>query len=110
MGYRLQYVIALLVLIALLVGGFALLNRPHFVPIREDIPTDFPAVGFSHTYFETLLQTYVDADGNVDYESWHDSEAAMTLLHSYLAAVSRFSPEHTPERFPSSDDELAYWL
>jgi hypothetical protein len=110
MGYRLQYAIALLVLIALLVGGFALLNRPHFVPIREDIPADFPADGFSHTYFETLLQTYVDADGNVDYESWHDSEAAMTLLHSYLAAVSQFSPEHTPERFPTNDDELAYWL
>ena len=28
-----QYVIALLVLVALLVGGFALLNRPHFVPV-----------------------------------------------------------------------------
>jgi hypothetical protein len=110
MGYRLQYVIALLVLVALLVGGFAVLNRPHFVPIREDIPADFPAEGFSHIYFESLLQTYVDANGNVDYESWHDSEAAVKLLHSYLAAVSRFSPEHTPERFASSDDELAYWL
>jgi hypothetical protein len=110
MGYRLQYVIALLVLVALLVGGFALLNRPHFVPIREDIPADFPAEGFSHTYFETLLQTYVDVDGNVDYGGWLDSEVDVTLLHSYLAAVSQFSPERTPERFPSSDDELAYWL
>ena len=43
-----QYVIALLVLIALLVGGFALLNRPHFVPIQADIPADFPADGFAH--------------------------------------------------------------
>jgi len=30
---NMQYVIALLVLVALLVGGFALLNRPHFVPV-----------------------------------------------------------------------------
>jgi len=69
----------LLVLIALLAGGFALLNRPHFVPIREDIPADFPAEGFSHTYFETLLQTYVDRDGNVDYGAWLDSEEAVAL-------------------------------
>ena len=110
MGYRLQYVIALLVLIALLVGGFALLNRPNFVPISADIPADFPSGGFSHIDFETLLKTYVDADGNVDYESWHESEEATALLHSYLAAVSQFSPENTPERFPTRDGQLAYWL
>ena len=110
MGYRLQYVIALLVLIALLAGGFALLNRPHFVPIRADIPEGFPPDGFSHIDFENLLQTYVDTDGNVDYESWHKSEEAVALLHSYLAAVSQFSPEQTPERFPTRDAQLAYWL
>jgi hypothetical protein len=110
MGYRLQYVIALLVLIALLVGGFALLNRPHFVPIRADIPADFPPDGFSHNDFETLLQTYVDTNGNVDYKSWHKSEEAVALLHSYLAAVSQFSPEQTPKRFATRDAQLAYWL
>jgi hypothetical protein len=99
-----------LVLIALLAGGFALLNRPHFVPVHARLPAGFPSDGFTHVDFETLLQTYVDSDGNVDYERWHESEDAVALLHSYLAAVSQFSPEHSPERFPTRDAELAYWL
>jgi len=106
----LQYVVVFLVLIALLAGGFALLNRPHFVPVQAHLPAGFPPESFSHVDFEALLQTYVDSDGNVDYERWHESEDAVALLNSYLAAVSQFSPEHSPERFPTRDAELAYWL
>jgi hypothetical protein len=110
MGYRLQYVNVLLVLIALLVGGFALLNRPHFVRIDAVIPADFPPDGFSHLDFEDLLRKYVDEDGNVDYKDWRDSDESVAQLESYLAAVSRYSPDSTPERFVTLDDELVYWI
>ncbi len=105
-----QYLIAALLLVALLAGGFALLNRPQFVPISAKIPADFPAERFSHADFESLLRIFVDADGNVGYDAWRNSDASVAQLESYLAAVSRFSPDVTPERFATRNDELAYWI
>jgi hypothetical protein len=96
---RLQYVIVLLVLVALLVGGFALLNRPLLVLVDAEDPADFPTDGFSHQAFEGLLSQYVDSDGNVSYDDWHKSAESVAQLDSYLAAVSRYSPDNSPERF-----------
>jgi hypothetical protein len=107
---RLQYVIVLLVLVALLVGGFALLNRPLLVLVDAEDPADFPTDGFSHQAFEGLLSQYVDSDGNVSYDDWHKSAESVAQLDSYLAAVSRYSPDNSPERFATQDDELAYWI
>jgi len=106
----LQYVITLLVLVALLAGGFALLNRPRLVLVDAEIPVDFPTDNFSHKVFEELLGTYVDSDGDVSYGDWHGSAKSVAQLDSYLAAVGRYSPDNTPERFQSPDDELAYWI
>jgi len=106
----LQYVVSLLLLVALLVGGFALLNRPHFVPISASIPADFPPDGFSHLDFEDLLRKFVDEDGNVDYGQWRGSQDSVAQLDAYLAAVSRYSPDNAPDRFATRNDELAYWL
>jgi hypothetical protein len=106
----LQYVISLLLLVILLVGGFAWLNRPLFISVDASIPIDFPDTGFSHLDFEDLLKKYVDLDGNVDYELWHQSTTAIAQLSSYLAAVARFSPDASPERFTTKNDELAYWI
>ncbi|NOR35466.1 MAG: DUF547 domain-containing protein [Woeseiaceae bacterium] len=100
----------LLIIVALLVGGFALLNRPQFIPVDADIPVDFPTDTFSHRDFESLLEKYVDQDGNVDYTRWHSSQESVSTLNAYLAAVSRYSPDATPERFSSESQELAYWL
>ena len=100
----------LLIIVALLVGGFALLNRPQFIPVDADIPVDFPTDTFSHRDFESLLEKYVDQDGNVDYTRWHSSQESVSTLNAYLAAVSQYSPDATPERFSSKSQELAYWL
>ena len=100
----------LLIIVALLVGGFALLNRPQFIPVDADIPVDFPTDSFSHRDFESLLEKYVDQDGNVDYTRWHSSQESVSTLNAYLAAVSQYSPDATPERFSSKSQELAYWL
>ena len=105
-----QYAIPLLLLVVLLVGGLAMLDRPLFVPVDADIATDFPADGFSHLEFEDLLRKYVDEDGNVDYDDWHNSGESVAQLDSYLAAVSAYSPDNTPQRFPTRNDELAYWI
>jgi len=105
-----QYVLPMLLLVALLVGGLALLNRPHFVRIDADIAADFPPDGFSHLGFEELLGTYVDKDGNVAYEDWRSTDESVAQLESYLAAVSAYSPDNTPERFATRNDELAYWI
>jgi hypothetical protein len=105
-----QYVISILLLLVLLLGGFAWLNRPQFVPVYAEVDENFPAIGFSHASFQALLQQYVDTDGNVGYDKWHNTEASMAQLESYLAAVSKYSPDNSPDRFASSNDELAYWM
>jgi len=100
---------AVLILLILLVI-IALLNRPQLNIIGAGLSEDFPDQGFSHRAFEILLQRYVNSAGQVDYESWSQSNDAVTALDAYLAAVSTFSPESTPERFNGEGDILAYWL
>ncbi len=104
------YLIGILGTAALLAGLVAILNRPQRIRIDAEIPSDFPADGFSHAGFEALLRQYVRTGGGVDYEGWRTSKSALAQLESYLAAVARFSPVNTPERFPDKSDRLAYWL
>ncbi len=102
-------VLAILVL-ALVALVFFWANRPRKVIIDATLPASFPVQGFSHASFEHLLETYVDADGRVDYEHWHQNPISVLTLESYLAAVSTFSPDNAPHRFPDRNDELAYWM
>jgi hypothetical protein len=98
------------ILVIALVCVFFVANRPQLITIDADIPENFPVSGFSHDAFERLLRQHVDADGNVDFDRWHQSVPDRELLDSYLAAIGRFSPAATPERFPRKSDELAYWM
>lgn len=102
--------IAIALVMLVLVAVVYLRNRPQLNTIDSPLPDDFPVDGFSHDVFEKLLKAYVDNTGKVDYESWHQSNEAISRLNSYLAAVSNFSPENTPERFGNRNDTLAYWL
>ena len=97
-------------LLALLAMTFFWANRPRRVVIDAVLPASFPAESFSHTSFEELLQTYVAADGRVDYERWHSSVESVARLESYLAAVSLYSPDNAPDRFHTRTEELAYWI
>ena len=85
-------------------------NRPQYVAVDAPIPAGFPADKFPHDEFESLLIQYVDATGRIDYAGWHAAQVSVGQLESYLAAVSRFSPENSPERFATRSDELAYWM
>ncbi len=100
---------AVLILVAL-AAAFFWANRPRKLIIDATLPLSFPAQGFSHDSFESLLRSYVSADGRVDYDRWQQSQTATQQLDSYLAAVGQFSPKVTPERFSKRNDELAYWM
>ena len=98
------------ILLIVLACVYFVANRPQLITIDADIPENFPAAGFAHDSFEDLLRKYVDTDGAVDFDRWHQNATARLLLDSYLAAVGNFSPEATPDRFPKKSDELAYWM
>ena len=102
--------ILIVLLLVLLATTFFWVNRPRKVVIDAELPSSFPVQSFSHTSFEELLQTYVDADGRVDYARWQQAPNAVRQLDSYLAAVTRFSPENAPQRFQGRNDTLAYWM
>ncbi len=100
-------------MLVVLAAGLAcvlILNRPRLVTIDAEIPENFPDDQFSHEVFEHLLGSYVDQAGDVNYERWHRNGADRQRLDSYLAAVGRFSPESSPDRFAKRSQGLAYWL
>lgn len=86
------------------------MNRPRNIVLEGSVAVDFPVAGFSHAQFEDLLLDYVTEDGRVNYDQWHSSADSRTSLDDYLAAVSEYSPDNAPDRFPSRNDELAYWI
>lgn len=107
---KLSIALWVLLIVAAIVVIFFVVNRPRKIIIEAPVAADFPEQGFSHAAFEALLQEYVTPEGKVDYARWLASDDSVSALNSYLAAVSRFSPENAPERFPSRNDALAYWL
>jgi hypothetical protein len=102
--------LATVLVIALIVAVVFRLDRQQTNIIDADVPQDFPVDGFSHQLFEDLLKIYVNTEGEVDYDAWKESSDANGQLDSYLAAVSLYSPENSPERFRTRNDALAYWL
>lgn len=99
-----------LLLASFLIGGFFFLNRPELIIVDAVPPDEFPDNGFAHGTFESLLKRYVDSFGNVDYGKWHGNASDRSRLRQYLAAVSRFSPDNSTERFAKRSDALAYWI
>jgi hypothetical protein len=77
--------------------------------VAVDLPEGFSESGFSHAAFEALLERFVH-DGRVDYSAWHADRDALVELDRYLAAVARYSPDNTPERFADDHHRLCYWL
>ena len=98
------------IIAAVVVAGCLWAFRPLRVPVNAAPPAGFPDDGFSHESFESLLRQYADIDGRVDYEGWHQSPESVASLHAYLAAVSAYSPDNVPQRFPSPNDALVYWI
>lgn len=100
----------ILLILGIVVATFLALNRPRKVIVEVPVAADFPDDGFSHATFEALLREYVTPEGQVDYQRWQASNVSVARLNEYLAAVGRFSPDGTPDRFPERNDSLAYWI
>lgn len=108
---KLMVVIWTLVAIAILAALAGLwMNRARRISVDLPLPLNLPEQGFEHDILASLLREYVSPDGRVDYERWHSSAESVAALDKYLAAVSHLSPDSAPERFPTPNDELAYWM
>lgn len=62
---------------------------------------------FSHEAFQNVLSNHVDDRGRVRYA---DLKANAEDLYTYCSQLARFSPDSHPERFPTRDHRLAYWI
>ena len=88
-----RFVIPITWIVAGLVGALAIAGGPNTV--------------FTHDDWDAVLSEFVDDGGLVDYAALaRDREA----LDRYLAAIAEAGPESTPERFPTRDHELTYYL
>lgn len=105
-----QILASVLGVLVVVVAVVLFVNRPLQVEVRGEVPANFPEQGFSHQLFEDLLAEFADEAGEVAYERWHKDAAAVARLDSYLAAVARYSPDATPERFSGRHASLAFWM
>lgn len=62
---------------------------------------------FSHDLWTRVLERYVDDRGMVDYVGLQADRAE---LDRYVENLGRISPENQPERFPTREHRLAYWI
>jgi len=66
-----------------------------------------PEERFDWTPWSELLGVVVTPDGRVDYE---ELAARRPQLDRVVAALAEASPDTRPERFPTAEDALAYWI
>ncbi|HNH49250.1 MAG TPA: DUF547 domain-containing protein [Myxococcota bacterium] len=66
-----------------------------------------PTGPFSHVLWTETLAAYVDAKGRVDYKGLQEHREG---IDAYVALVAASSPALHPERFPTRNEKLAYYL
>ena len=69
--------------------------------------TLFAASPFKHNFFNQVLQKYVYDNGLVRYGALAQDRS---LLDAYIDSLANYSPTSHPDRFPETDDSLAYWI
>ena len=62
---------------------------------------------FDHSSFDQVLQEYVDDQGLVRYAALAKDRAQ---LDAYVDSLNHTSPASHPDRFPTREHELAYWI
>ena len=65
------------------------------------------AKAFDYGTWSRLLAVVVTPEGRVDYEAL---AARRDLLDRFVAHLASANPETDPQRFPSEDHALAYWI
>ncbi len=105
-----QIIIAVLILVALAWLGWRWNTAPRVLYGADSPAPDFPASGFSHDGFEALLNRFVNPQGEVDYQAWHDDQQAQRQLDEYLAAIALYTPDTAPTRFADRNEQMAFWV
>lgn len=62
---------------------------------------------FSHADWTAVLSKFVDGRGRVDYQGLAKDRA---VFDRYVAAIEKEGPKSSPARFPTRNDQLAYYL
>ena len=79
-----------------------------FVFLFFALPTTlFAASPFKHNFLDQILQKHVYDDGLVHYGALAQDRS---LLDAYIDSLANYSPTSHPDRFPETDDSLAYWI
>lgn len=103
-----------LIIIGLLLAGSYFFwkwnTQSEVIIINANVPDNFPEDGFSHQAFAELLARFVGDTGGVNYERWSQDQKSIGMLNQYLAAVAKYSPENSPQRFTHKNDTLTYWV
>ncbi len=79
------------------------------VAVTAAVPAAFgvDSAVFTHDDWNEVLSRFVDENGRVDYAALARDRDA---LDSYLAAIAEAGPRSTPDRFPTRDHELAFYI
>ena len=83
--------------------------RPlYFLPLWLLVPAALCAASpFDHGPFDQVLQEYVNDQGLVRYAALAADRAQ---LDAYVDSLGHSSPASHPDRFPTREHELAYWI
>jgi hypothetical protein len=71
------------------------------------LPIAAPTDSFSHDFFDRVLHRFVDENGRVDYTALAGDA---TDLDRYYRLLATYSPDSHPQMFPTTADQLAYWI
>lgn len=97
---RTSFVLAAVAVLAL--NACTAIQRPKVAP--SSLATT-PEV--AHEDLDAVQRTFVDMNGRVDYRGLQRNPGQ---LDRYYLWVTEESPDSNPERFPTQDDQLAYWI
>lgn len=64
----------------------------------------------THKSFEELLEKYVDKNGRVNYETWHNSKDDRSKIENYIRELSNASPSLRPDLFKDDSEKMTYWI
>src|SRR5262245_13380748 len=66
-----------------------------------------PVRTFDYTSWSSLLSQVVTPDGKVDYQALAERRP---VLDAFVGQLATASPDSEPERFPTEEHALAYWI
>ena len=85
-----------------LVNACTTIQRP-----RVALPSGETTPEVAHVDLDDVQKRFVDGNGRVDYAALQRDPG---MLDRYYWWITEESPDNAPERFPTRDDELAYFI